>query len=143
MTPDATAAPAGRLGARFPRLWTSTPTAGAARDGLVFRTSGTWPREKTLYCYPVPAEAWPADPQVVRIGRDHQLHPSSVLDSSATVVQGVACCRSAGRDVPCDAGREVTGSIPVPPTENLQVESLIANVVIKPECDVDVPGGRR
>jgi hypothetical protein len=38
-------------------------------DGLVFRTSGTWPREKALYCYPVPAEAWPADPHVVeRIG---------------------------------------------------------------------------
>ena len=38
-------------------------------DGLVFRTSGTWPREKALYCYPVPADHWPADPQVVeRIG---------------------------------------------------------------------------
>jgi hypothetical protein len=38
-------------------------------DGLVFRTSGTWPREKSLYCYPVPADHWPADPQVVeRIG---------------------------------------------------------------------------
>jgi hypothetical protein len=38
-------------------------------DGLVFRTSGTWPREKALYCYPVPTDHWPADPQVVeRIG---------------------------------------------------------------------------
>lgn len=38
-------------------------------DGLVFRTSGTWPREKALYCYPVPADHWPAEPQVVeRVG---------------------------------------------------------------------------
>lgn len=34
-------------------------------DGLVFRTSGTWPREKALYCHPVPASEWPADPEVV------------------------------------------------------------------------------
>lgn len=34
-------------------------------DGLVFRTSGTWPREKALYCHPAPAGEWPTDPQVV------------------------------------------------------------------------------
>ena len=34
------------------------PLAG----GMVFRTSGTWPRTKTLYCYPVPAEEWPDHP---------------------------------------------------------------------------------
>lgn len=34
-------------------------------DGLVFRTSGTWPREKALYCHPAPVGEWPADPQVV------------------------------------------------------------------------------
>lgn len=28
------------------------PLAG----GMVFRTSGTWPWTKALYCYPVPAE---------------------------------------------------------------------------------------
>jgi hypothetical protein len=33
--------------------------------GLVFRTSGTWPRAKALYCHPVPAEEWPADPDIV------------------------------------------------------------------------------
>lgn len=27
-------------------------------DGIVLRTSGTWPRTKALYCYPVPAEEW-------------------------------------------------------------------------------------
>lgn len=34
-------------------------------DGLVFRTSDTWPRTKALFCYPVPAEEWPDEPQVV------------------------------------------------------------------------------
>ena len=27
--------------------------------GLVFRTAGTWPRTKALFCYPMPPEAWP------------------------------------------------------------------------------------
>jgi hypothetical protein len=31
-------------------------------DGLVFRTSGTWPRTKALFCYP---DVWPDDPDVV------------------------------------------------------------------------------
>jgi hypothetical protein len=33
--------------------------------GLLFRTSGTWPRTKALYCYPVPVEEWPEDPDIV------------------------------------------------------------------------------
>ena len=33
--------------------------------GLVFRTAGTWPRTKALYCYPVPTQAWPADADIV------------------------------------------------------------------------------
>jgi hypothetical protein len=33
--------------------------------GLVFRTSGTWPRTKALYCHPVPAEEWPDQPEIV------------------------------------------------------------------------------
>lgn len=33
--------------------------------GLVFRTSGTWPRTKALYCYPVPLADWPEDAEVV------------------------------------------------------------------------------
>lgn len=32
--------------------------------GLVFRTSGTWPRTKALYCHPVPASEW-QDPEIV------------------------------------------------------------------------------
>lgn len=34
-------------------------------EGLVFRTSGTWPRTKALYCHPVPTAEWPAEPEVV------------------------------------------------------------------------------
>jgi len=33
--------------------------------GMVFRTSGTWPRAKALYCYPVSSEEWPDDPEIV------------------------------------------------------------------------------
>lgn len=34
-------------------------------DGMVFRTSGTWPRTSALYCHPVPLDAWPQEPDVV------------------------------------------------------------------------------
>jgi hypothetical protein len=34
-------------------------------EGIVLRTAGTWPRTKALYCYPVPAEEWPDDPEIV------------------------------------------------------------------------------
>jgi hypothetical protein len=37
------------------------PLAG----GMVFRTSGTWPRTSALYCYPVPVEEWPEAPEIV------------------------------------------------------------------------------
>jgi hypothetical protein len=33
--------------------------------GLVFRTSGTWPRTKALFCYPVHLREWPAEPVLV------------------------------------------------------------------------------
>lgn len=33
--------------------------------GLVFRTSDTWPRTKALYCYPVSAQDWPHEPEIV------------------------------------------------------------------------------
>ncbi|GAB7002562.1 hypothetical protein JCM18899A_00330 [Nocardioides sp. AN3] len=33
--------------------------------GMVFRTSGTWPRTKALYCHPMPPETWPADAEIV------------------------------------------------------------------------------
>lgn len=34
-------------------------------EGLVFRTSGTWPRTKALYCHPVGLEEWPRTPEIV------------------------------------------------------------------------------
>ena len=34
-------------------------------EPMVFRTSGTWPRTKALYCYPLPATDWPQQPQIV------------------------------------------------------------------------------
>jgi ERCC4 domain len=34
-------------------------------EGLVFRTSGTWPRTSALYCHPVPASEWPPAPELV------------------------------------------------------------------------------
>lgn len=34
-------------------------------EGLVFRTSGTWPRTKALYCHPVDRDEWPHDPDLV------------------------------------------------------------------------------
>ena len=41
------------------------PLAG----GMVFRASGTWPRTSAVYCYPVPADDWPDDPDIVeRVG---------------------------------------------------------------------------
>ena len=35
------------------------------RDGMVFRTKDTWPRTGALYCHPMPAEEWPASPDIV------------------------------------------------------------------------------
>lgn len=32
---------------------------------LVFRTSGTWPRVKALYCHPVTLQEWPEDAEIV------------------------------------------------------------------------------
>lgn len=34
-------------------------------EGLVFRTSGTWPRTKALYCHPAERSEWPDDAEVV------------------------------------------------------------------------------
>jgi len=33
--------------------------------GMVFRTSGTWPRAKALYCHPVDLDDWPTQPEIV------------------------------------------------------------------------------
>ena len=48
-------------GSRLPFLL-RVPLAGG--DPL-FRTAGTWPREKALFAYPVPLDEWPEDPVIV------------------------------------------------------------------------------
>jgi hypothetical protein len=51
-------------GSRLPFLLL-LPLAG----GLVFRTSGAWPRTSAVYCYPVSVEEWPDNPDIVeRVG---------------------------------------------------------------------------
>ena len=50
-------------------------------DGMVFRTSGTWPRTKALYCYPASVEEWPADPQIVeRVGLRSCVRRGAAID---------------------------------------------------------------
>ncbi|AOS94742.1 hypothetical protein AN480_26970 (plasmid) [Mycobacterium intracellulare subsp. chimaera] len=44
------------------RLLLRVPLAGG---DLLFRTSGTWPREKALFAYPVPLHEWPDNPVIV------------------------------------------------------------------------------
>ena len=53
------------LDSRLPYLLL-LPLAG----GMVFRASGTWPRTSAVYCYPVPADEWPSDPDIVRNGQE-------------------------------------------------------------------------
>ena len=73
-------------------------------EGLVFRTSGTWPRTKALYCHPVPPGEWPADPEVVervpvrscaRRGAAIDL----VLDRARENRSQIVFTRARGRDV--------------------------------------------
>lgn len=60
-----------------------------AGDGLVFRVKDTWPRTSAVYCHPVPASDWPAEPDVVER------------------VPLLACSRrGAAIDVVADRGRE-------------------------------------
>jgi hypothetical protein len=33
--------------------------------GMVFRTSGTWPRTKALYCHPMDVGEWPDEPEII------------------------------------------------------------------------------
>ena len=57
--------------------------------GLVFRTRGTWPRTSALYCHPIGADQWPAEPEIVE-----------------RVALRVCARRGAAIDVVCDRGRE-------------------------------------
>jgi ERCC4 domain len=49
--------------------------------GMVFRTSGTWPRTKALYCYPASVEEWPTDPEIVeRVGLRSCMRRGAAID---------------------------------------------------------------
>ncbi len=49
--------------------------------GMVFRTSGTWPRANALYCYPVAAEEWPEAPDIVeRAGLQSCVRRGAAID---------------------------------------------------------------
>jgi hypothetical protein len=53
------------------------PLAG----GMVFRTSGTWPRTTALYCYPVSPDEWPAEPEIVeRVGLRSCVRRGAAID---------------------------------------------------------------
>jgi len=49
--------------------------------GMVFRTSGTWPWTKALYCYPASADEWPAEPEIVeRVGLRSCVRRGAAID---------------------------------------------------------------
>ena len=53
------------------------PLAG----GMLFRASGTWPRTSAVYCYPVSADEWPDDPDIVdRAGVRDGLVPPDLVE---------------------------------------------------------------
>ncbi|WP_425415115.1 ERCC4 domain-containing protein [Rhodococcus phenolicus] len=72
--------------------------------GLVFRTSGTWPRTKALFCYPVPADEWPTDPDVVeRVALRSCVRRGAaidlVLDRSRESRSQIVFTKARGRDI--------------------------------------------
>ncbi len=53
--------------------------------GMVFRTSGTWPRTKALFCYPVALKEWPAEPHIVeRVPLRSCIRRGAAIDRSST-----------------------------------------------------------
>ena len=81
-------------------------------DGIVLRTAGTWPRTKALYCYPVPADEWPADPDIVeRIPLRSCVRRGAAIDIVAARSERTAPSWSSpppGAETPC------SGSPPAP-----------------------------
>jgi len=76
------------------------PLAG----GMVFRTSGTWPRTKALFCYPVSADEWPADPDIVERSRLRSCVRRGaaidvVLDRTRESRSQIVFTKARGRDV--------------------------------------------
>ena len=76
------------------------PLAG----GIVFRTSGTWPRTKALFCYQVSADEWPADPDIVERTRLRSCVRRGaaidvVVDRSRESRSQIVFTKARGRDV--------------------------------------------
>ena len=76
------------------------PLAG----GMVFRTAGTWPRTKALFCYPVSVDEWPADPDIVERTRLRSCVRRGaaidvVLDRSRESRSQIVFTKARGRDV--------------------------------------------
>lgn len=73
-------------------------------DGLVLRTSGTWPRTKALYCHPVPLGDWPLDAELVeraplRSCRRRGAAIDLVVDRGRENRSQLVFTRARGRDV--------------------------------------------
>lgn len=76
------------------------PLAG----GIVFRTSGTWPRTKALFCYQVSADEWPAEPDIVERTRLRSCVRRGaaidvVVDRSRESRSQIVFTKARGRDV--------------------------------------------
>ena len=72
--------------------------------GLVFRTSGTWPRTKALFCYPLDVDDWPAEPEIVerapiRSCRRRGAAIDLVLDRGRENRSQLVYTKARGRDV--------------------------------------------
>ena len=70
---------------------------------MVFRTSGTWPRTKALYCYPVGLDEWPDDTRHRRAGAGPILHTPRrsdrlVLDRGRENRSQLVFTKARGRD---------------------------------------------
>src|SRR5450631_2545025 len=71
--------------------------------GMVFRTSGTWPRTSALYCHPMPADEWPETPDLVeRVGLRSCVRRGAaidlVLDRGRESRSQIVFTRARGRD---------------------------------------------
>lgn len=77
------------------------PLAGG---DLVFRTAGTWPREKALFAHPMPLAEWPDDPEIVEQVRLRSCHRRGaaidvIADRSRHNRSQLVFTQARGRDV--------------------------------------------
>jgi hypothetical protein len=75
-------------------------------DGLVFRTSDTWPRTKALYCHPVDRSEWPDGPALDVVSRTpllscarHGAAINVVVDRRAERRSQIVYTRARGREM--------------------------------------------